>query len=164
MTEAKFTRRAVPANLIEATPPAGGVGYWLLASPLLLFLAWLWIDLFRLVVGWSNYTLSAMVGLVLYALLIVLPLGYLAHRLVLLLPRLFQHAGWDIEPLEPVKPAELYLVQYRFQARQWAPGGWPRAWLRAAQGWVFLEIAAILVGAIAMIPLFFSAAEFGFGR
>jgi hypothetical protein len=131
---------------------------------MLLFLAWLWIDLFHLVVGWSSYALSASVGLVLYALFFVLPLGYLAHRLVLLLPGLFQHAGWDVEPLEPVKPAEQYLVRYRFQARQWATGGWQRAWLRAAQGWVFLEIAAILVGAIVMIPLFFSATEFGFGQ
>ena len=39
-----------------------------------------------------------------------------------------------------------------------------RRWLRAAQGWVFLEITAIFVGAVAMVPLFFSATEFGFGQ
>jgi hypothetical protein len=37
-------------------------------------------------------------------------------------------------------------------------------WIRAAQGWVYLEIIAIFVGAIAMIPLFFSAVDFGFGQ
>ena len=36
--------------------------------------------------------------------------------------------------------------------------------MRAAQGWVYLEIAAIFIGAIAMIPIFFSVSEFGFGR
>jgi hypothetical protein len=36
--------------------------------------------------------------------------------------------------------------------------------MRAAQGWVYLEIAAIFIGAIAVIPLFFSALDFGFGQ
>jgi hypothetical protein len=55
-------------------------------------------------------------------------------------------------------------VHYRYQARHWAANRWSRAWLRAAQGWVYLEIIAILLGAIVMIPLFFSAVEFGFGQ
>jgi hypothetical protein len=33
-----------------------------------------------------------------------------------------------------------------------------------AQGWVFLEMAAILIGAVVMIPLYFSARDFGFGQ
>lgn len=160
----KFTRREVRADLIEATPGANGLGHWVLASPLLLFLGWLWIDFFHALVGLPSYWLSALSGGVLYAFLIVLPLGYVTHRLILLLPRLFQHAGWDLEPLEPVKLEEQYLVRYRYQARRWAASSWQRAWLRAAQGWVFLEIIVILLGAVLMVPLYFSAVEFGFGR
>jgi hypothetical protein len=33
-----------------------------------------------------------------------------------------------------------------------------------AQGWVFIEMAAILIGAVVMLPLYLSALEFGFGQ
>ena len=160
----KFTRRSVPADLVEATPGANGLGHWALASPLLIFLGWLWVDFFYAVVDLPVYWLSVLIGALIYGFCLVLPLGYVAHRLILLFPRLFQHAGWDLEPLERVKLEEQYLVRYRFQRRRWATNNWRRAWLRAAQGWVFLEIAVILLGAVLMIPLYFSAVEFGFGR
>lgn len=163
-TETKFVRRKVRANLVEATPGLGGLGHWILASPLLGFLAWLWVDIFRLFSPLHLLWLEAFLGLLLFTLLFVLPLGYGAHRLVLALPRIFQHAGWDVEPLEPVTTAEQYMVQYLYQDRRWAPGSWPRTWLRAAQGWVYLEIATILGGSIGMVLLFFSAVEYGFGR
>lgn len=164
-TESEYVRRVVPADLVEATPGGGGIGHWLLASPMLLFLAWLWIDLFHHFVGpTGNYWVDAFIGLLVFVPVVVLPLGYLAHRLVLLLPRLFHNAGWDVQPLEKVAPAEQYLVRYRYQARHWAPADWRRVMLRTAQGWVFLEMAAILVGAVLMIPLYFSAREFGFGQ
>ena len=57
---------------------------------------------------------------------LALPFGVLAHRLVLSFPRLFHNAGWDIEPLEPVKLAEQYLVRYRYQQRHWATNSWRR--------------------------------------
>ncbi|MFN8489151.1 MAG: hypothetical protein U0350_16310 [Caldilineaceae bacterium] len=163
MSEAKFVHREVPADLIESTPGIGGIGYWLLASPWLIFLAWLWVDLVHLFSP-LPYWPDVVIGLILFVLVIVLPFGVLAHRLVLSFPRLFHNAGWDLEPLEAVKLAEQYLVRYRYQQRHWASNSWRRTWLRAAQGWVFLEIAAILIGAVAMIPLFFSVSEFGFGR
>jgi hypothetical protein len=164
-TETKVVRRTIPADLVEATPGAGGVGYWLLASPMLLFLGWLWVDLFHHYIGLSaTYWVDALLAVVLYIPLVVLPLGYGMHRLVLSLPQLFHYAGWEAQPLEPVAPAEQYLVRYRFQARRWAPTNWQRVSLRAAQGWTFLEIAAILLFAILMIPLYFNAREFGFGQ
>jgi hypothetical protein len=95
---------------------------------------------------------------------VVLPLGWLAHRVVTALPVLFQKAGWDVHPLEPVREAEQYLVYYVPQRRQRAANTWPRAWLRAAQGWVYLEIAAILAAGIMLVPLFFSALDAGFGQ
>jgi hypothetical protein len=162
--KSKFARRTVLADLIEATPPAGALGYWLLASPLLGFLGWLWIDLFRLISPLPWYWLNVLLGVILYIAVIVLPFGYLAHLCVLALPRLFHHAGWEVQPLEPVASAEQYMVRYAYKARHRAANSWRRTWLRAAQGWVYLEIAAIFVGAIGMILLFFSAVEFGFGQ
>jgi hypothetical protein len=94
----------------------------------------------------------------------VLPLGVAAFFLVSSLPRLFGHAGWDVQPLEAVSEAEMYMVRYRYVHRHRAANTWPQMWLRAAQGWVYLEIAAILVGAVVMIPIFFSVSEFGFGQ
>jgi hypothetical protein len=160
----KVSIRDVPADLVEATPSSGGLPQWLLASPLLLFLAWIWVDLFAHYSPIPWYWVDAVLGIVLFALLIVLPLGLLAHAIVTSLPRLFQHAGWDVQPLEPVAEREIYLVRYVPQRRHRAATNWGRLWLRAAQGWVYLEIVVILVGAIAAIPLFFSATEFGFGR
>ena len=130
----------------------------------LVFLGWLWVDLVNLFSPLPWYWVNALLSLLVYIAFIVLPLGYLAHRCVLALPRLFYNAGWDIEPLEPIKLAEQYTVRYRYQQRHWAANNWPRTWLRVAQGWVFLEVAAILFGAVAIIPLFFSVSEFGFGR
>jgi hypothetical protein len=88
----------------------------------------------------------------------------LAHALVTAVPGLFQKAGWDVQPLEPVAERDQYLVRYVPQRRYRAPTNWPRLWLRAAQGWVYIEIFAILAGAIVVVPLFFSALDFGFGR
>jgi hypothetical protein len=163
--EHKLERRIVPAALIEVTPGGGAVGHWLLASPILLFLGWLWVDLFHLYARpTDSYTVNGLIGLIVFVAVITLPLGLLAHRLVLSFPRLFHNAGWDVQPLTPVAPAEQYLVRYRYVERHWATLDWRRAWLRAGQGWVFLEMAVILLGAILMIPLYFSAREFGFGQ
>jgi hypothetical protein len=157
-------RREVAADLVEMTPGANGLLHWLLASPILLFIAWGWVDLFAHYSPLPAYWLDALVGMVVMAVAFVLPLGYGAFRFVTSFPRLFQHAGWDVQPLERVSEAEMHLVRYRFRNRQRAAPGWRRAWLRAAQGWVYIEIAAIFVGAVLMIPLFFSATEFGFGQ
>jgi len=155
-------RRQVLADLIEATPSP--LGQWLLASPLLGFVLWAWVDLFAHYSPLPWYWLDALLGTLLFLAVVVLPFGWLAHRLVTAVPRLFQQAGWDVQPLEPVREQELYLVRYRFQARHRAQHSWSRQWLRAAQGWVYIEIAAILLGGILVIPLFFSAVDFGFGR
>ncbi|MCB0079408.1 MAG: hypothetical protein KDE47_00685 [Caldilineaceae bacterium] len=160
----KFERRTVAADLVEATPGGNGIGYWILASPMLLFLLWMWVDFIHLLSPLENRFLNVFIGTLIFIGLIILPLGLLAHRLILLFPRIFQNAGWDVQPLEPVREEEMYVVRYQFQARHWANNSWPRAWLRAAQGWVYLEITAIFVGAIVMIPLFFSAVEYGFGQ
>lgn len=161
---AKPVRRQVAADLFETTPALGGLLHWLLASPLLLFVAWAWVDLFAHYSPLGSYWLDALIGLALLVSVVVLPLGVGAFWLVTSFPRLFQHAGWDVQPREPVRESELYLVRYTYGTQQRATSTWGRAWLRAAQGWVYIEIAAIFVGAIAMIPLFFSASEFGFGR
>ncbi len=159
----KIERRRVPADLIELEPGGGGIGYWIMASPLLLFLAWNWIAVFNtlspIAVQWVDTLLASLLFL-----LFVLPLGVLAHRLVTALPRPFQHAGWSLEPLEPVSEAEQYLVRYSYQARRRAPNGFDQLWGRAAQGWFYIEIAAILIGGVALIPLFFSALGAGFGQ
>ena len=157
----KPERRTVTADLLESTPNA--LGHWLLASPLILYLLWVWLDLF------AHYSplpksVDCVLGTIVFALLVLLPLGYGAHWLVTALPRLFSHAGWDLEPLEPVSELEMYLVRYRYGDKYRAPNSWRRAWLRAAQGWVYLEIMAIFAGAVLMIAVFFSVSDFGFGR
>jgi hypothetical protein len=157
-------RRIVAADLVEIRPAAAGVGYWVLASPLLLFLAWIWLDLFAHYSPVEWYWLDVMIGLVVFAVIVVLPLGLVSYRFVTAFPGLFQHAGWNVEPLEKVEPAEQYAVRYRYRQRHRASSSWSTSWSRAAQGWVYLEIAAIFLGAILMIPLFLSASEFGFGR
>ena len=161
---AKVSVRDVPADLIEATPNHGALGQWLLASPLLLFLAWLWVDLFAHYSPLPWYWANALLAVPLFALLLVLPLGVLAHALVTALPRLFQNAGWDVQPLEPVAERDRYVVRYTPRARHRAPATWGRLWLRAAQGWVYWEIFVILAGGVAAVPLFFSVLDFGFGR
>jgi hypothetical protein len=160
----KVTLREVPADLVETTPDVGALGQWLLASPLLIFLAWLWGDLFALYSPLPWYWIDVLFALVVFALAIVLPFGVLAHAIVTAAPGLFQKAGWDVQPLEPVAERELYLVRYVTRQRHRAPTTWKRLWLRAAQGWVYWEIFVILAGAIAAVPLFFSAMDFGFGR
>jgi hypothetical protein len=156
--------RKVRADLIETTPDRNGAFFWMLAAPLIVFAGWLWVDLFAYVSPIPWYWLDVILALVVYLFVIIFPLGVASHALVTSLPRLFQHAGWDVQPLEPVKPEEQYLVRYTYQARRRALNSWSRWWLRAAQGWVYLEIAVILVGGVLMIPLFLSASEFGFGR
>jgi hypothetical protein len=160
--EERPRRRAVDARLVEATPGANGLGHWLLASPAIIFLAWWWDDIFIQVSPLPIVWLDRILGLALFVVLVLIPLGLLAHRLVTSLPRLFQHSGWDVHPLEPVRPQEMYSVRYRPVEKVRADTNRQRIWLRAAQGWVYLEIAIILIGAIVMIPLFFSAREFGF--
>ena len=164
MNDSNPTRRTVPARLIEATPERGGLGQWILASPMLVYVGWLVVDIFAALSPISWRWVDIILGSALYVLLMVLPLGVAAHWLITAFPRLFQHSGWDVIPLEPVDPAEIYLVKYDYVERSRAATGWSRLWLRAGQGWVYLEIAAIFLGAILMIPLFFSASEFGFGR
>jgi hypothetical protein len=155
-------QRRVPARLVEATPAP--LGYWLLASPLLIFLAWTWLDIFQHYSSLPWRGLDVVVAGLLLAFLLVLPLGVVAHWLVSLWPRGFQNAGWDVEPLEPVRDAEKYTVRYRAVEKRRARSTWSRLWLRAAQGWVYLEIVAILIGGLLLIPLFLSAMDFGFGR
>lgn len=162
-TSSKIEKRRVDVKLIEQTPDYRGLGQWILASPMILFIAWLWIDIFNYYSPLPRM-LDYLVALVLFVAVIVLPFGLLAHRVVTGLPKLFHHAGWDVQALEPIAPEEQYLVKYVYQGTERAQTTWRRRWLRAAQGWVYLEIAAILVGAVAMIPLFFSATEFGFGQ
>ncbi len=160
----KPQRRIVPADLIETTPDANAALHWVLASPLLLFVAWAWVDIFAHVSPMRAHWLDIGLAVAAYVVVFVLPLGLAAHRVVTAAPRLFQHAGWDLQPLEPVAPEEQYLVRYAYRRQRRAPGSWRRRLMRAAQGWVYLEIAAIFIGAVLMIPLFFSATEFGFGR
>ncbi len=157
-------RRQVPARLIEATPAANGLFNWILAAPTVLFLGWLWVDLFAFFDPIPWYWLDLLVGALLYFGGIVLPLGYGAHRSATAFPRLFQNAGWDVQPLVPVRPEEQYSVRYLPTEKQRAAFSAARLWSWAAQGWVYLEIATIFIGAIGMIPLFFSALEFGFGQ
>lgn len=163
MSTARIERREVPAGLIEATPGNGGLGYWLLAAPLLLFLLWLWVDFFAALspVPWFWVDGALALGIL---LVLLAPVGWAAHRLVTAVPRVFQNAGWDVQPLEPVREEELYTVRYVFRGRQRAPNTFRRQWLRAAQGWVYIEIAVILIGGVLMVPVFFSALDFGFGR
>lgn len=162
MKTTKLERRQVPAKLIEATPNAAG--QWLLASPMIVFIGWLFLDIFAYLSPIPWRWLDMILGAVVFMLLIVLPFGLAAHRLVTSFPRLFQHAGWDVEPLETVSYAEIYMVRYMPQESERAPRSWSRMWLRAAQGWVYLEITAILVGFVALGPLYFSALNMGFGK
>jgi hypothetical protein len=162
VSAARPTKRSVDAALTEATPEAWG--QWLLALPLLGFVGWVWVDLFvhfsPIPWRWLDILLALAIGL----LLVVLPLGNLAWRAVTAFPRLFQNAGWDVAPLEPVREAEQYMVRYVAVSRERLPTTWPRLWRRAAQGWVYLEIVAIFVGAALLIPIFLSVSDFGFGR
>jgi hypothetical protein len=160
-TDARPQMRRVAANLVEASPnPAG---QWLLASPLIVYMGWLWLDIFNYYSPVPWRWLDMILGAVVYLLLIILPLGLLAHRLITSLPRLFQNAGWDVVPLEPVRESEQYMVKYVAQEKAYAPFTQARVWQRAAQGWVYIEIFAILAGALLLIPIFLSATRFGFG-
>lgn len=158
------TRRRVKANLIEATPPSGAIGHWILASPLIVFLGWLWVDLFIFFSPIPWYWLDVIAAVAAFLYLAILPLGYVAHFLITSLPRLFQHSGWDVEPIEPVRREEMYMVRYDYQDRMRAKLTWHRAWVRAAQGWVYLEIVVIFLTALLIIPVFFSVTDFGFGQ
>ncbi len=157
-------RRKVKAHLVEATPGAGGWVHWMLSAPTIYFLGWLWLDLFGVLSPFQSRSVELLLGVLAYAVLVMLPFGYGAHRFVTSFPGIFQQAGWTVHPLEPVKPAEQHVVRYICTSRERAETNLRRILLRVAQGWVYLEIGAILVGAVAMVPLFFSAVEFGFGR
>ena len=158
---AKPQTRRVAAELVEASPAQAG--QWLLASPLIVFAGWLWLDFFNYYSPIPWRWLDIILGAAVYLFVIVLPLGLLAHRLVASLPRLFQNAGWDVTPLEPVRESEKYMVKYVAQAHTYAPTTQTRLWMRAAQGWVYIEIFAILAGGLLLIPIFLSATRFGFG-
>jgi hypothetical protein len=160
----RVTRRTVPADLYETTPDAVGIWHWVLASPMLLFLGWVWIDLFAHYSPIPVFAVDAALAVVTYVLVIVLPFGIAAFWLVSAFPRVFGHAGWDVHPLEEVSASEAPLVRYRYRQRHRAPATWPRLIARAGQGWVYLEITTILAGGVLMVPVFFSATEFGFGR
>jgi hypothetical protein len=160
----RYIRREVHADLVEAIPDNSGLFHWILASPILIFLAWVWIDVFAHFSPIPYYWVDALLALLIFAVVAVLPLGVAAFYLVTSLPRLFGHAGWDVQPLEPVSEAEMYTVHYRYQGRHRAANSWEQWWIRAAQGWVYIEIAAILVGGVMMIPIFFSVTDFGFGQ
>ncbi len=157
-------RRTVPVELVETTPDSAAALHWLLAAPLLGFLAWAWVDLFANAGPLQAYWPNVVLALPVYAALIVLPLGVAAHRIVTSMPRLFQHAGWDVLPLESVSVEEQYRIRYAYGKRHRAQGTRRRWLMRAGQGWVYIEITAIFVGAILLIPIFFSVSEFGFGR
>lgn len=148
---------------MEATPGGGAWGHWVLASPVICFLGWIWLDLFVIFSPFHSRPVDLFLGAFIYIILILLPLGYGAHRFVTSFPGVFQQSGWNVQPLEPVKPEEQHIVRYVGISRERAGTDGRRILLRVAQGWVYLEIAAILVGAVAMVPLFFSAVEFGFG-
>ncbi len=94
----KPRRRVVPADLIETTPDAGATLHWALAAPLLLFLAWIWVDVFTHYSPVRPFWLDVGLAALAYAVVFVLPLGVAAHRAVTAAPRLFQHAGWDPGP------------------------------------------------------------------
>jgi len=156
-------RTEVRARLIEMTPGAQGFYYWLLSAPVIVFLGWLWVDLFGLV-SVASRPVGLTLGAATFAVLVMLPLGYGAHRFVTSFPGIFQRAGWTVHPLAPLRPSEQYTVKYIFVSRERAATDVPRVLLRVAQGWVYLEIAIVLIGALALPPLYLSAVEFGFGR
>ena len=162
MSATEPERRKVPADLVEATPNM--LGNWLLASPVVVLIGWLWVDLFSLYSPLPWPWVDLLVGVGVFLLIVVLPAGWVGHRLVTALPWLFQNAGWDVQPLEPVREEERYLVRYQIRQRHRASATWNRTLRRAGQGWVYWEIFLILAGGVLMIPLFFSALDFGFGR
>jgi hypothetical protein len=163
-TTTQPARRLVPANLHETQPDAAGLFHWILASPMLLFLAWLWVDLFAHYSPIPFYWLDATLGIGIYVAVIVLPIGLATFWVVTSCPQLFGHAGWDVQPLENHADDGAPVIRYSFRQRYRAKTTWPRLWTRAGQGWVYLEIVAILVGGVLMVPIFFSATEFGFGQ
>ncbi len=157
-------RRKVQAHLVEATPSAGGLGHWILAAPGVGFLGWMWLDLFSFFSPFEPRPFELLIGTAAYVAFVLLPFGYGAHRFVTSFPGIFQQAGWTVMPLEKVEPSEQHIVRYIARKKERAATDARRVWLRVAQGWVYLEIMAILFGAIAIVPIFFSAVEFGFGR
>lgn len=163
-TDEKAKRQQIDVDLLEATPTAGGLWHWMLASPTLIFLAWNWIALLDTldVTGWS--WLNIVIGTLTFVVVLVLPFGYLAHRLVTALPSLFQAAGWEVRPRERVSEARLYTARHVYREKERATTNWNRIWLRTAQGWVYLEIAFIFLGVILMVIVFFSVLQFGFGQ
>ena len=156
-------RKEVRAHLVEMTPGAYGLSYWILSAPMIVYLGWLWVDLFELFSAASR-PVGLTLGAAAYIALFILPLGYGAHRLVTSFPGIFQRAGWTVHPLAPLRPAEQYSVKYIVVSRERAATDVRRILLRVAQGWVYLEIAIVLFGALAIAPLYYSAVEFGFGR
>ena len=78
MSTTKLERRQVPAKLVEATPNAAG--QWLLAGPMLVFLGWIFLDLFVSVSPIPWRWLDMILGTFVFLALIVLPFGLAAHH------------------------------------------------------------------------------------
>ena len=152
MNSTKFVRRDVTAKLIEANPSA--LGQWILAAPMVVFIAWVFLDLFNHFSPIPWRWLDTIHRSLFFLVIVFLPLGLLAHRAVTSFPKLFANAGWDVQPLEPVTSAEMYSVRYHYKERERASNSWSRFWLRVAQGWVYLEITAIFVGFAAIGPIY----------
>ena len=68
----------MPADLIEATPERNGLLEWILASPMIVFLLWAWVDLFAWLSPIPWYWLDALVGTAVFALLMKLKNHHLA--------------------------------------------------------------------------------------
>lgn len=155
-------QRRIPVDLLETTPPHGAALYWVLASPLLVFFAWIWTDVVVYVSPIESPAADRALAVALLVPLVVL-LGVLAHRLVTSLPRLFHNAGWDVQPLQVLPPEEEHTIRFTYRKRHRAASGWKRWIMRAAQGWVYIEMAVILAAGLLLIPLYLSASRFGFG-
>ena len=141
MTNTKPVRRTVPAKLMESTPDRRGLGHWALASPMIIYAGWLAVDIFAALSPIPWRWLDLILGTLLYVFLIVLPAGVLAHGLITAFPRLFQQSGWDVIPLERRRPGEdLPGSATIMSSANGPPQLGPGCWLRAAQGWVYLEI------------------------
>ncbi|MEZ4637606.1 MAG: hypothetical protein R2856_22075 [Caldilineaceae bacterium] len=70
-------RKEIPALLIEATPAANGLFNWILASPMILFVGWFWVDLFAFFDPIPWYWLDAVIAVLVYIFPILLPFASL---------------------------------------------------------------------------------------
>lgn len=162
--ESKFERLVINADLLEATPTANGLWHWILASPLLLFIAWNWIAIADTLSPIPYTFVNILLSGAAFIFLFVLPIGNLGFLIVSAFPQIFHNAGWELQPREIHPIEQTYSAKYQYHKRARATTNWPRIMMRAAQGWVYWEIFAIFAGALLMIPLFLSVSQFGFGQ